>query len=137
MGFSKAQVLTEIPIKFSVEVRDLDTNEITRAICTHNFKRPSSKARERLTDAYIGNPKKGYRASASSTTASVSAEGWKLWKESIISVEGYDDFDPETQSLPEYFSDPMTREHVELAVNLLLGHLGGEEEEEEIEKTSD
>lgn len=137
MGFSKAQVLTEIPITFSVEVRDVDTGEITRAICTHNFKRPSTRARERLTDAFLGQPKKGYRATAKSTTANVSAEGWKLWKNSIISVEGYDDFDPEEQSLAEYFSDPITREHVELAVNLLLGHLGGEEEEAEVEKTSD
>lgn len=131
MGFKKKLVLTEIPITFSLEIKDEDTGDITRAICTHNFKRPSMKARERLTDAYIGNPKKGFRASASSTTASVSKAAWELWKEAIVSVEGYDDFNPEVDSLTEYFADPITREHVEIAVNLLLGHLGGEEEEAE------
>ena len=157
IGFRKSAVLEHIAVSFDFEIvderevradndgRDVYTDylagsyemtgdQIARlpqqtVTLTHYFKRPTTRAREKLAEVVQGSPKRRAKG------ARIRQATFAFWAQNITSVEGYADLkewiekNDDDGDFRNYFTDAIGMDHAELALTLLLQKITGEEAE--------
>jgi hypothetical protein len=126
-GFRKAKSFEQIRVPMIVKCASDDDSHIVDVQVAHTFNIPSPQIREeyqrRLLKIKGKKVAQGSRSEAS----------WFLWRNSVVSVEGYDDIgvlDSEGK-WKSYFNDPIGRIHVDNVVDMLMETLGSTEVETE------
>lgn len=136
MGFTKKAALNEIVVAMKFKINDERAEgTITEATVVHTFRLPTAKEREawRNNLSHVRNGKQRVTYTAACQV---------LWRECILSVEGYDDIEGAVAGEPfkdkekmfAYFSDEMGKLHIDSAIGILNQQIT--EEEVDLEKKS-
>src|SRR5512139_850536 len=127
MGFKKSHAFEQIRVPMVVRTSSEDGTTIEEVEVAHVFKIPTPAVREEYQRKLLvvrgRRVRQGSRSEAS----------WYLWKNSVLSVEGYDDLPTldKDGNWKRYFEDAIGRIHVDNAVDMLMEVLGAEEVEQE------
>jgi hypothetical protein len=124
-GFKKSKAFEKIRVPMLVNTSSEDEKQIERVEVAHIFRIPIPTVREEWQRRMLKT--KGKKVEVGSR----SDANWFLWRNSILSVEGYDDLDVNDPEWKKYFEDPIGRIHVDGAVDMLMETLGSDEVEQE------